>query len=53
MQSILIYVIFGLAVVFISRKAYLSFTHKEGGGCAHCDPADPNKLKKEKPVSGK
>jgi hypothetical protein len=53
MQSILIYVIFGLAVVFIGRKVYQSFTHKEGGGCAHCDPADPVKLKKEKPVSGK
>jgi hypothetical protein len=51
MQSILIYVILGAALVYIGRKVYLSFSHKHAGGCAHCDPADIDKYKK--PAHGK
>jgi len=49
MQSILIYIVFGLALVYIGRKVYQSVAKKEGGGCAHCDPADTGKLKKTMP----
>jgi hypothetical protein len=49
MQTIAIYIILGAAVLFIGRRLYKAFAHKGGAGCAHCDPADMNKLKKAVP----
>jgi len=50
MQSVAIYIILGAAIVYMGRKAYLALKHKDTGGCAHCDPADVNKLKKTTPA---
>ncbi len=49
MQSIVIYIILAAAVAFVVQRLYKAFSHKGGAGCAHCDPADMNKLKKTVP----
>ena len=50
MQTIAIYIILGAALVYMARKAYLAIKRKDTGGCAHCDPADMEKLKKNTPA---
>jgi hypothetical protein len=37
MQSILVYIIFGLALVYAGWKIYKSVTHKEKAGCSKCE----------------
>ena len=37
MQTILVYIIFALALVYAGWKIYKSITHKEKAGCDKCD----------------
>ena len=37
MQTILVYIIFGLALVYAGWKIYKTVSHKEKGGCEKCD----------------
>lgn len=37
MQTILVYIIFGLALAYAGWKTYKSITHKEKAGCAKCE----------------
>ncbi len=37
MQTILVYIIFGLALVYAAWKVYKSVTRKEKAGCSKCD----------------
>ena len=37
MQTILVYIIFGLALVYAGWKIYKSISHKEKPGCAKCE----------------
>lgn len=39
MQTILVYIIFAIALVYAGWKAYKSFTHKHQPGCPKCDSA--------------
>jgi len=40
MQTILVYIIFALAIVYAGWKVYKSLTHKEKAGCAKCEGSD-------------
>lgn len=37
MQSIIVYIIFGLALVYAGWKIYKTVSHKEKPGCAKCE----------------
>ena len=37
MQTILVYIIFALAIVYAGWKVYKSVTHKEKAGCSKCE----------------
>jgi hypothetical protein len=37
MQSIIVYIIFGLALVYAGWKIYKSVTHKQNAGCSKCE----------------
>lgn len=37
MQTILVYIIFALALVYAGWKVYKSITRKEKAGCSKCD----------------
>jgi len=37
MQSIVVYIIFGIALVYAGWKIYKSITHKEKVGCSKCE----------------
>jgi len=39
MQTILVYIIFALALVYAGWKVYKSVTHKEKAGCSKCEAA--------------
>lgn len=52
MQNVLVYIIFGVALIFVARKVYHSLHHKEGGGCPNCDPSSA-KGHHKKAVHGK
>ena len=45
MQSAIICIIFGAAVIYIVRRVYMSMRHKEGG-CPSCDPSLTERTKK-------
>jgi len=49
MQNVIIYIIFGAAIVYIAWKIYLAFNHKGSNGCAHCDASEIAKYKKNVP----
>jgi uncharacterized membrane protein YuzA (DUF378 family) len=49
MQTIIVYIIFGLTLVYAGWRIYKSATHKEKTGCSKCEnsAADPLILHKK------
>jgi hypothetical protein len=37
MQAIIVYIIFGLALVYAGWKIYKTISHKEKAGCSKCE----------------
>ena len=49
MQTVLIYLLFAVAVAYMGRRLYRALRKKDGGTCEHCASSGLSEIKKATP----